>query len=165
MAIRRRYVDAGDGAQSLLRVSRQRVRSRGAPLPSAGSRWPRFPVFGSIMMALRPLRALSKLLHRRRQPPSVSRLRGHASGARQPLLAPWRRRQTDARSHWEAPLHGWPGIGLGVSLASCSSAIFGPDLHALMNPMGTCVSGCSTWGATLRRRPDLAARRRCGRGG
>ena len=35
------------------RVSRQRLRSRGAPLPSAGSRWPRFPVFGSTMKALR----------------------------------------------------------------------------------------------------------------
>ena len=35
------------------RVSRQRVRSRGAPLPSAGSRWPRFPVFVSTMKALR----------------------------------------------------------------------------------------------------------------
>ena len=35
------------------RVSRQRFRSRGAPLPSAGSRWPRFPVFVSSMKALR----------------------------------------------------------------------------------------------------------------
>ena len=35
------------------RVSRQRLRSRGAPLPSAGSRWPRFPVFNSTMKALR----------------------------------------------------------------------------------------------------------------
>ena len=35
------------------RVSRQRLRSRGAPLPSAGSRWPRFPGFDSTMKALR----------------------------------------------------------------------------------------------------------------
>ena len=35
------------------RVSRQRLRTRGAPLPSAGFRWPRFPVFGSTMKALR----------------------------------------------------------------------------------------------------------------
>ena len=53
MAIRRRYVDASEGAQCLPRVSRQRVRSRGAPLPSDGSRWPRFPAFDGNMKVLR----------------------------------------------------------------------------------------------------------------
>ena len=42
-----------DGVQCLPRVSRQRIRSRGAPLPSDGSRWPRFPAFSGTIRALR----------------------------------------------------------------------------------------------------------------
>ena len=53
MAIRCRCVDTGDGAQSLLpRVPSAAPIAR-CPPSSAGSRWPRFPVFNSTMKALR----------------------------------------------------------------------------------------------------------------
>ena len=58
LAIRCRFVDRFVGSSVPSHVSGQRFSTRGAPLPSAGSRPARFPVFISTMKVLRlPARA------------------------------------------------------------------------------------------------------------
>ena len=53
LAIRCRFVDRFVGSRVPSHVSGQRFSSRGAPLPSVGSRWVRFPDVNGTMKALR----------------------------------------------------------------------------------------------------------------